>query len=63
MYTVFYRASEYLTLPIATAIFFVGFFAAVIAWVANDSRRDEWDRAAALPLNDSAPTSTHAQEP
>ncbi len=60
MYEVFYKASQYLAFPLLTALFFVGFFAAVIAWVANGSRREVWERSAALPLE---PETTHEHTP
>jgi cbb3-type cytochrome oxidase subunit 3 len=60
MYDAFYRASQYLAFPLLTALFFLGFFAAVVAWVANGSRREVWERSAALPLE---PEITHVNPP
>jgi len=51
MYRAFYEGSLLLDLPLFTLIFFVGFFACMVAWVFT-RRDDRFDRMARLPLAD-----------
>ena len=51
MYQEFYRSSVWLDLPLFTLIFFVVFFAAMVAWVFT-RKDDRFDRMAQLPLAD-----------
>ncbi len=51
MFHEFYSASPYMDLAIVAPILFIALFAGVIAWIFIE-RKDVFERAARLPLDD-----------
>jgi cbb3-type cytochrome oxidase subunit 3 len=53
MYRAFYENLTFAWVPVAATLFFVAFFAAVVARAFVFNRRRDFERVASLPLDDS----------